>query len=268
MKSIYSGLTEEQIVKLEMFLPPHLFAVISWGCAATTWLSGTLNSHPDIFCVHAMNHAWVNFGASPIVDGLDYLRIVGMQGSTNLAAGDVHGINSNTVPAIKEVLGDQFSCVSVVRDPMSRLNSFMALFEKGEKFRWWNLSHLKQLIKQELPLPDDSYASQFFVMAVNMLNAVQQERQLGKIYRTEDLTTNPAILSDFVAQITNGKVRADADWAHAAVARRPTNSHRARVGEKRPLMLAPWQKEVMRLVVSPQTWEIYTELGYSIPEFI
>src|SRR5436305_15337620 len=31
---------------------PDLFAVISWGCSATTWVAPTLNSHPDVFCLH------------------------------------------------------------------------------------------------------------------------------------------------------------------------------------------------------------------------
>src|SRR5688572_5871200 len=47
-------LQEELVTRYKV---KHVFGVISWGCAATAWLAGTLNSHPDIFCVHAGNLA-------------------------------------------------------------------------------------------------------------------------------------------------------------------------------------------------------------------
>ena len=31
----------------------RLFAVVSWGAAATMWLAKTLNAHPEMLCLHA-----------------------------------------------------------------------------------------------------------------------------------------------------------------------------------------------------------------------
>ena len=72
---------------------PFLFCVVSWGCAATQWLANTLNSHPDIFCVHCENQFWERLGGARNLDGWQYLRILGCQSPGSRACGDVHGVS-------------------------------------------------------------------------------------------------------------------------------------------------------------------------------
>ena len=50
--------------KVEKIFQPQLppvFAVISWGYAATGWLSKVLDGHPEILCVHGLNHSQARF---------------------------------------------------------------------------------------------------------------------------------------------------------------------------------------------------------------
>jgi hypothetical protein len=52
----------------------QLFAVVSWGCAATKWLAKVLNSHPEILCFHAGNGAVATFHSS--MNSLQYFRVL------------------------------------------------------------------------------------------------------------------------------------------------------------------------------------------------
>jgi hypothetical protein len=87
-------LPEHQRRLLVDYPAPHLFAVVSWGCAATGWTARTLNSHPDIFAVHAANTAWAMLGGGRTLTGVEYMRVLGMLGTNHAAAGDVHGITA------------------------------------------------------------------------------------------------------------------------------------------------------------------------------
>ncbi len=266
MIHLHDGLNSERIANLKMYPPPHLFAVISWGIAATSWLAWALNSHPDIFCVHAANHFWSKLGGAARLDGLDYLRVIGSQGSAHIAAGDVHGVSRTTVPEISGLLNGDFSCAVLVREPISRLYSQLALFEKFKQFESWNIDYLDEVIEQKLTLPDRSYGTRLFVHGVSMLNAILEEQEIAPIYRSEDLTTDSEKLCRFVSHITSGKVNADIDWAIACISRGKTNSHIA--GQKQKRALESWQIDVIRAIVEPQAWDIYSSLGYPIPDFI
>ena len=97
----------------------RLFSVISWGCAATHWLARALNSHSEIFCVHAGNFSLHQYGRAPYLDGPEYLRVIGELGTSYAAAGDVHGVDirSNTGLCVTP-FGDRFGCAVVVREPI------------------------------------------------------------------------------------------------------------------------------------------------------
>jgi hypothetical protein len=250
--------------------PPHIFAVVTWGCAASSWLARALNSHPDIFCVHAENSLWSVLGEARYLDGAEYLTVVGCQGCTHTAAGDVHGVSRHTVPEIKAEFGEQFSCAVVVREPISRLHSQLSLFKKRQHLRSWNLDYLEDTIKK-LALPNDSYPTHLFVHGANMLNAIVEEHLIAPVYRSEDLTSNPEILCKFVDHITNGKIEADLPWATTSVSREKLNAHsESAVRSLNPESsnLEDWQMETIRKVVLPQAWELYQKLNYPIPNFI
>jgi len=98
-----------------------------------------------------------------------------------------------------------------------------------------------------------------------MLNAILEERDVGKIYRSEDLTRNPDVLGDFVEQITCGVVSPSREWLRSAIETEPINVRGQKYG---PGRLNDWQSDVIRKVVDPHSWELYEEIGYRRPEFL
>src|SRR5208282_3966858 len=120
----------------------RLFAVVSWGAAATQWLSRTLNDCPGVYCAHASNLLWTRFAGAQPLNGADYLRLIGVLGAGNKAAGDVHGISRHDVPAIREALGDRFRAIVLTRDPLHRLASQLAVFSRDAPTQHWNVDYL------------------------------------------------------------------------------------------------------------------------------
>ena len=193
------------------FLRAHhserVFSVISWGCAATAWVARTMNSHPDIFCVHAANTAWQILGGKPRLDGVPYLRIIRAQGHCHLAAGDVHGVSRHLVPHLRAVFGDKFHAAVLVREPMARLKSQLALFDEFSKHRSWDVEYIDAIVRRkDLSLPDEEYRTKLFVHGVNMLNAIVEERAVGEIFRTMGITTAPEALRKLVNHMTGGAI--------------------------------------------------------------
>ena len=72
------GLTPLQKARLEKTRHGQLFAVVSWGCAATRWLAKVLNCHPEILCLHHGIGAVASFHSS--MDSLKYFRVLSMLG--------------------------------------------------------------------------------------------------------------------------------------------------------------------------------------------
>jgi hypothetical protein len=255
-----SHLSDYQLEFLQDVSCPQLFAVISWGCAATAWLAKVLNGHPEIFCVHAGNHSWHVLGNVACVDGPDYLQIIGHKGRHHLAAGDVHGVSRHHIPELRRTLRNRFNAVVVVREPISRLRSQLALFDRYEKYEVWNLKYLDDLISRAgVILPSDNYGCRLFVHGANMLNAILEEEAVGKVYRAEDVTRRPEILGDLIAEITRGIVLPSATWLRAAIETPGINQHAGRSAGR---SLADWQVDVIKRVVDPRAWEMYQELGY------
>jgi hypothetical protein len=103
-----------------------------------------------------------------------------------------------------------------------------------------------------------------FIHAVNMLNAVLEEQTLFPLYRLEDLSTKPAALKSFLAYISAGRVEADEAYLRWAQSLGAPNSHVRRVGGQRAF--EPWQLEVVRAILRPETVVAYRALGYEIPD--
>lgn len=246
---------------------PQLFAVISWGSAATLWLSKVLKSHPEIFCLHAMNLFLAldkDRRAFPKNDGLEYLRIIAKSTSGYKAAGDVHGISPYDVPGIRQLLGNKFNAVVVIREPIPRLKSTLSLFQRFEKRQMYNVDYVDDIIKNKnLTLPRNDYGDKLFVHGVNMLNAVIQESNVGKIYRSEDLTTNKSILNEFIEEITRGKIKTDSELLSNMLKIDRVNKH-----VKEEIQFDDWQIDVIKLVVSDESWELYSKAGYDKPNFL
>jgi hypothetical protein len=261
----FSGLSDYQQAFLKKYPYPQLFCVVSWGCAATAWLATVLNRHPDIYCVHAANLYWHVLGNCEKLDGVPYLRIIGSQGHAHVAAGGVHGLSRHLVAECRRSFGDKFNAAVVVREPISRLLSQLALYRDFEGLRVWDVDYLDTILSRTgIALAPGDYQSRLFVHAANMLNAILEECDIGKIYRSEDLTSNSQVLGEFVEEITRGKVSPDHDWLQSAIEFKKVNVHAGRHARRQ---LDEWQIDVIRKVVDPTAWEIYESLGYARPDF-
>ena len=262
--SIDRGETEGELIAKgpQHNLSEQMFAVISWGCAATTWLARALNGHPDIFCVHAANTDWSVFGGAPRVDGVRYIRLVGRMGYGHIAGGDVHGVSRDQIPLLREEFGCRFESAVVVRDPIQRLQSQYSLYRNRTLNVWGDLKYVDNIaIQAGLDPASLTEDERLMIHGVNMLNSIVAERKAGAIFKSEDLTSNAKALADFVTHITRGKVDAEIDWARQAISL-PRLRSRVNPTENE---FTDWQWNVLRHCVLAEAWEAYEELGYIRP---
>jgi hypothetical protein len=239
----------------------QLFAVVSWGCAATRWLAKVLNSHPEILCLHNGVGAVASFHSS--MDSLQYFRALSLLGWGYTAVGDVHGLPRMDISKLKEAFGDRFNAVIVVREPVARLRSQMALHKEFQALDGWDLSHVQTLIESK-NIVANSEESRMFVHAANMLNAVTEEISQGTIYKAEDLTTKPDTLTALIAEISGRQIGTNREWLDTCLGLRKVNAH----VKPEAWALTAWQTDVVRAVVLPESWNIYEELGYVTPPFV
>ena len=257
-------MTPEQRFALGALPLVNLFAVVSWGCAATSWLARALNSHPDIYCEHAANVAWNRFAQAQVPDGIGYLRVIAAQASAYKAAGDVHGISRNDIPRLRSLLGDAFEAAVLVRDPLLRLQSQAALFKRWNYRMWGDLAYVDAVMMHNGIDPATlSIEQRHFVHGVLCLNAITDEQTVGRVFRSEELTTDPEALADFVALLTRKCVVPSVDWAKRAIAVGPVNTHRTGISA-----FGQWEKDVIRRCVTREAWTAYEMLGYAIPDFL
>jgi hypothetical protein len=246
----------------------RLFSVISWGCAATHWLARALNSHADIFCVHAGNFSLHQYGGAPYLDGPEYLRVIGELGTSYAAAGDVHGVDIRTIEDTREAFGDQFGCAVVVREPVARLHSQLALFKSNLQSRAWNIDHVQHFINRGVVLPVDNYENRLTLHGIWMLNMIVREQATARVWRCEDLTVKADALAEFTTEITAGSVPIVPSWASAAVGSPRVVRHASTDRKPADRQLDDWQIDAIRKIVSPQAWDLYSQLGYAAPDFL
>ena len=260
-ESIRVSMSPHERVTYEIYPPPRLFAIVSWGQAGTHWLARALNDCPGVFCLHGQNFIWHLFGEAKYLDGLKYLQIVGIQGSGAKAAGDVHGISREAISDIRETFGDRFRSAVLVRDPLPRLRSELAYFKRTASVTTVNLDYLEGMLPEALRLlPTGAYPERLFVHATNMLNAVVEEIEVGPIFRMEDVTNDAGKLRALLAHVTAETVEPPTGWAEAAVRSEPTNRHNS----EPPRPLVDWQLAVLKSVVRPKAVAIYRYLGYDM----
>ncbi|MBX3736343.1 MAG: hypothetical protein KF715_06640 [Candidatus Didemnitutus sp.] len=254
-------MTPFQSAVLDIYPPPRLFAVVSWGAAGTSWLARALNAHPDIFCVHAAGTMWKIFAGCPPVDGVEYLRIVGAQGYAHACAGDVHGVSRHTIPALRQEFGDRFRSAVLVRDPLPRLRSQLALMNRLRAFQGWDVSHVDMMARTCGFDPTGwSYDERLQFHAANMLNAIVEETAVGPIFRLEDISRSATSLEALLRHLTAGEVTAPMWWAKHVLESRPVNSHASSVSNV-ALNISP---ELLRAVLRPEAIKIYCDLGYQL----
>jgi hypothetical protein len=197
------------------------------------------------------------------MDALQYFRVLRHLGRGYTTVGDVHGLPRAEITKLKGAYGGRFNAVFVVREPIARLRSQMALYEEFRGLDVWDLSYVETLIGSE-NIAISSEESRMFVHAANMLNAVTEEISCGTIYKFEDLTTNPNSLAALIAEISGGRISADREWLSACLQVRKVNAH----AKREAWALTDWQADVVRALVRPQSWRVYEELGYATPAFV
>jgi hypothetical protein len=239
-----------------------LFSVVTWGCAASHWLARALNSHPDIFSVHALNLTWATATGTPRIDGAKYVQALASLAPDYRAVGDVHGIGKEAVYEIKTKFRDRFRCAVLIRDPMARFRSALALYAiSGHTRGWGDLSHLTDLVKS-VPIPEDTYENRLAIQGMTLLNSIGIERTLGPVVRQEDVTSDPVALQQLVFDLTD--IEADLEWALETVKRPAAQAHSSTARVE----IRDWHREALKKIVTPQSWALYEEYGYPKPYFL
>jgi hypothetical protein len=246
---------------LQIYPLPRLFAVVSWGCAGTAWLARALNSHPEVFCVHALSTMWRIFVDASDSNDIDYMRLLGAQGHAHAVAGDVHGISRHTIPALQKEFGDDFRTAVLVRDPLPRLRSQLALMERLKMHRGWgDLAYVNDLaVTRGLDPKGWNYTDQLRFHAVNSLNNIIDEIAVGRIYKIEDVASRQDVLLELFEHLTGG-LTVPTWWADYVYHLAHINSH-SRTVDSDSLDVSA---EFLRQVVRPEAWDHYRNLGYSV----
>jgi hypothetical protein len=262
-----------EIVPQETWQKRNLFAVITWGSTATSWISKILNHHPEIFCVHelamildqsklyASNDLWAKF------DPIDFMKIIARLSVHYKVGGDVHSLRTEDVPPLREFFGERFSSVVIEREPISRLKSTISMYNKRKQYKLFNIQYVDDIIsRNKVSLPKFDYEHKLFVHGVNLLNIIEQEinHNCGKIFRMEDLISDTKQLKLLIEEISSGELSADNDLLNKMIKTYPTNQR----ASKEKIEFEDWQIDVIKLVVSNKAWDLYSKVGYDKPHFI
>jgi hypothetical protein len=240
----------------------RLFAVESWGSAGTHWLAHALDTHPQIRCFHAVNGTASLMSGSRRLDGVEYARLLRAHRLGYPVVGDVHGFARTSIEEVKREFGDRFRAAVLVRDPIPRYRSQLALFRTGHWRKWttngrlWDIDYVKPIARSAGINLRDNYDEMLVVHAACMLNVILEERDLGPIFRMEDVVSDPDVLRTLVTTLTAGEVEAGAEWAAHAVTLPPLARHAG--GEE----LTARDLDVLERVVKPDAWAAYRLLGY------
>lgn len=249
---------------------PHLFAVVTWGAAATTWLAKALNSHPEVLCFHHCNNEFLKLEPRVRADGIEYAAIIRTAaGADYPCVGDVHGFYRWEIDPLRQAFGDAFSSVVLVREPIARIRTQLAHLNTWDNkndpvYRQGIAEYIEPIIESAgVDLPDDDFDRTLFVHVANLLNSVVEEDGIGPFYKAEEVTSDPNVFGGLVAYVSGGRIKPELAWAESALRIPRINIHRNKIGD-----LSEWQEDVLRKVVSPRAWELYEAIGYERPSFV
>jgi len=271
-----SEITKKQVLNEVMpqskWQTVKLFAIITWGSTGTNWLSKILNLHPEIFCVHELaivlnqSKLFKNKNFWDECDPIDFMKIVSRLSNARVH-GDVHSINPKDVPTLKEYFGKNFSTVVIQREPISRLKSTVANFNNWLPNQIWNIDFVDDLIRHKgISIPKYDYEHKLFVFAAHLLNTIEQETKYdcGTMYTMEDLILDKTYLKSLIEEISTGALTPDDELLDKMINTSATNQR----ASKEKIEFEDWQYDVIKTTVNEKTWELYSKLGYSKPDFL
>ena len=247
--------------------PTRLFAIVSWGAAATHWLSKVLNAHPEVLCLHNPADSWLRLTGTPRIDDVTYMKIVADAGRGYRAAGDCHGVWASSIPRMRAKWGDRFRAAAVVRHPIPRIASLWSLANKTG-FHHYKLDYrfLREVAPRELAWIETE-EHLFFLHAARMPNNVLDEVQVGPLYRMETLTADRNEVRGLLRHISGGELDFDPGTLDR-VFDRTVMSHAGREQAQRPReafeRFAGWQREILAAALDPAARAIYERLGYDL----
>lgn len=243
--------------------PPEMFAVISWGCAGTKWTALALNAHPDVFCVHSANYYLQSMARQRLVDGCEYLRVLESIGAGHRAIGEVHGVSRESVAELRAHYGPRFSTAILVRDPLPRLRSQVALSRKLQSGDAWDKPYYDSVAQNAgLDPAQLSYEDSTVVHAADQLNRILEERQFGPVFTLESLTQSRTRLSELLLHLTRGCAAPTREWLDHVGSLPAQNQHRAEASAQ----LTDRELRIADRIFRPEARECYRQLGYHVPD--
>jgi len=235
----------------------RIFSIVSWGSAATRWLGVVLNSHPRILCLHAPNQMFARGGDK--LNDLGYMEVIKRLGTGHLLAGDIHGIDRNSIPALRECFGNRFRSAVVVRDPLQRAISSQRFWTQRQ--RAYDTQYLFDARYARIHKYLKTRSDEFFAHALRYANAIVEESTAGPIFRCEDLTTDPAAVWKLIAILSNGAILPDPVLEKYIFRDDKIGIHGS--ATKQPYVITPEHCEMYEVLVEEPAKALYRELGYT-----
>lgn len=166
------------------------------------------------------------------------------------------------IPELRENYGSVFSSAVLVRDPLPRLASQLALFQTLPDTDTWDLSYVNEIAARCGRDPDKlTREEQLKLHGFNMLNSITEEKEVGPIFRIEDLTRNPESMSSLVNDLTSGRLLCPGWWLDYVRKLPPLNGHCSHNPSNE---LSPADLLLLSRVVTAEAKELYRNLGYGV----
>lgn len=247
----------------------NLFAVVSWGCAATTWLTKILNAHPEIFCVHNLKNHWaVATGTPKVQDSLLYMKVIDRSGRGYRLAGDCHGVAREEIGKIQDFFGSRFRSTVLTRHPVPRILSHFGIVAKAGISRYpLDYDALRATLPRDLLKLFDSKEKLFFAHMMSLVNVVTKEKEIGPLFKMEKLTSDFEELNRLLHFLSHGELKFEPQMIETLF-NKPLVSHRnfpkaiSRTASENFELLTGWQQEAFERLLDPEARKVYESLGY------
>lgn len=249
--------------------PPRLFGVITWGNAGSMWLARLLNSHPGIVCLHHLKGQWADILGQKRIDDVRYFDVIARQGRAYALAGDVHGVELESLARLKARHGDRFRAAVLVRHPLPRILSHLrSVSEKGRRYYGLNYRALRRGLSPGLREVLHDEERLFFVHVMGLVNRVVAEQDAAPVFTLEDLSREPSGLARLLAHLSDGSVSAgpllDSEVWHRPVNSRFPEATAGRDPRAAFDALPDWGRAAFSALLDPAARAAYDALGYDL----